>query len=724
MDESMSSSDKNAADPATRNQDIQRLEDELRQARGEITRLQEQLEQKVSERTAELAQTNQEFQWEIFERKIAEEELRRTSATLNSILNSSTEFAVIAADLDFHILHFNPAAERFFGYNAREITGQSLPEIFAPPGSPPGESSRILEIVRKTGKSEHQSSIHLDTGEKRYIHSVIMPMKEDEDQITGLILVAQDVTGRIRAAEQQRRAVKKAREASRLKSQILASVSHEIRTPLSCIMGFTESILATRSVPEIRAHAKTMLQETEGLLSLINDLLDHAKIEAGKLDLEFRPVNLRLLMDQIMNISWVQANKKRLEFKMVLGEDIPGNIMTDALRLKQVLINLISNAIKFTQRGHVLVKVETVEKENHMAMLCFSVEDTGIGIPKEKQESIFESFSQADGSTTRRYGGTGLGVTISRGLVEAMGGVLQLESQPGKGSRFWFKFAADIPTSGQAEITKETLFSKPGLKKTSRPAHILLAEDYIPNQTVVRMHLESGGHQVTITENGQEALAACTKNNFDLIILDYHMPVMDGCEAARLIRAGDWPSSKVPILALTAGGDSDSRRACKKAGMDGVLTKPIRRADFLNTIHRWLAQKDHPGQSTPQSHDCPQAEKQDNHKPIDFPQALQEFSGNKRLLSNILNQFIKQVESQLPLLNKAIQDNDSETLWKEAHKIRGGAANLSALPLTKAAERLENAGKSGRVDAAKEILEEFEKEFNRLKDVLRKPSRP
>lgn len=425
-----------------------------------------------------------------------------------------------------------------------------------------------------------------------WVDTTIVPMFDDKGRIAAYVAIRQDITAR-KIAEQELLAAKEAAEAAnRAKDEFLANISHEIRTPLAAILGFTDLLADPQLVPDQRrGHVESIGRNGEHLRSLINNLLDMSKIEAERMQVEMRLVPLERIVADVMSMMRPSAESKGIELSVTREGQFPTFILTDPLRLRQILINLLSNAVKFTGHGSVRLHVSVTRAINDSVDLSFQVCDTGIGIPPEKLSVLFKRFSQADSSTTRRFGGTGIGLYISARLARMLGGEIEVESTPGLGSTFSLRLT-DVVSREVLDSTRAD-FATPGrndLSPTSLAGlRVLLAEDGPDNQRLFTYWLTRAGATVTSVSDGRQAVDALlgsppTGMPFDLVLMDMQMPVMDGYQATRAVRSA---GLGIPILAITAHASGDDRRMCLDAGCNEYLAKPVDREHFLDACARF-----------------------------------------------------------------------------------------------------------------------------------------
>ncbi len=428
--------------------------------------------------------------------------------------------------------------------------------------------------------------IRRPNGEEIWVNIMATVVATEDSEPAMIVGTFEDITEQKRIEMELRQAMELSETSNRLKSEFLANISHEIRTPMTIFMGMLDLVLDSELTDVQRQYLKTAQIAADSLLVLIEDILDFSRIEAGELKFHKEPFVIATCVDRVAKLFSEKAREKGLELTITISTDAPGVMIGDEERVCQVLTNLLGNAIKFTDLGYIEIIVErrTCRFDSSINGIAFTVRDTGIGISAEKCDFIFQRFTQLDGSATRKYGGSGLGLALSKSLVEGMGGNLWVESEEGKGSAFTFWLPSDcvmakLPANAPPVISAGGFEDQ--ILTDSSSAHILLAEDESLIAELTRNLLESKGWKVDVAENGQRAVEEFLKGSYDLVLLDVQMPVMDGVEAARRIREYN---SKVPIVALTAHALDEDRKKCMDAGMVGFLSKPINSDALLSLI--------------------------------------------------------------------------------------------------------------------------------------------
>jgi two-component system, sensor histidine kinase and response regulator len=749
---------------------------------------------------------------------------------LGAIVNSSAD-AIVGKTRDGVITSWNPGAERIYGYRAADAIGRHA-DFFIPAHLLKMESAVLAAACHAGLTSIYETERVRGDGSVVAVSMTMSPIRGDSG-IHGVATIAQDITERRRAEADLLSAREAAVQSSRLKSEFLATMSHEIRTPMNGVVGLTALMLETDLDETQRQYAEGVKGAGEALLALINDILDFSKLEAGKVDLDPIPFDPRHLVDEVAALLAESAQGKRLELIAYCRPDVPALMVGDAGRIRQILLNLASNAVKFTDAGEVSIRVTVLEQGPGTAVLRFEVRDTGIGIEPADHARLFESFSQADASTTRRYGGTGLGLAICQRLTEAMDGEIGLTSTPGQGSTFWFSLplpVSDAPPAAAGvspdlltglrvlvvddnatnrlvlesqlsgwrmnpeavedapraldrlraaaaegrpydiavldmcmpdmdgldlarEISADTACSStrlimltstmnidraaltaagvrewltkpvrssefydrlmrimapaaptpaaptrvvPARVESVQPARpsrgrILVVEDNEVNQLVARSMIARLGYQVDVVSDGALAVAATAEVRYLAVLMDCHMPVMDGFEATRAIRVRGAGARYLPIIAMTAGALQEDRDRCLAAGMDDYLTKPVDMARLEEALLRWIPRPFPPG-----------GDRQNDEQALD-PARLATLrnlgpSEGQGLLPQAAEAFRQDIQPSLATLRRALENGHGAALEEAAHKLKGAAANIGATRASSLCQQLERRGRNPEPD--------------------------
>ncbi|MBB6404377.1 response regulator [Arthrobacter sp. AZCC_0090] len=736
---------------------------------------------------------------------------------LGAIVNSSAD-AIVGKTLEGVITSWNPGAERIYGYSAAEAIGTHV--SFLIPDELQGEEKSLLAAIRAGGERHSYETSRIRSDGSIFPVSVTMSPIRGTDGIHGVATISRDITERRQAQSELVAAREAAEEASRLKSEFLATMSHEIRTPMNGVIGLTGLLLDTPLEETQRQYAEGVKGAGEALLTLINDILDFSKLEAGKVDLDPAPFNPRTLVEELAALLAEAAQAKGLELIAYCRPEVPAMLVGDAGRIRQILLNLASNAVKFTPSGEVVISVKVMKQDAANVRVRFEVRDTGIGIEAADHLRLFESFSQADASTTRRYGGTGLGLAISRRLTEVMGGEIGVDSSLGNGSTFWATLplgvtspAAAPPSISPDQLTglrvlvvddnatnrlvlegqlagwrmnpeavsnaqegldrcreeaaagrpfdiavldmcmphmnglelAHTLSTDVELESTriimltstmnvdkaelvaagvqewltkpvrsselydrlirlvathpigapsvspavpvsiSQPSRglILIVEDNEVNQLVARSMVAKLGYEADVVADGSEAVAATAASKYAAVLMDCHMPVMDGFEATKAIRERQNGHRRLPVIAMTAGALDEDRDRCLAAGMDDYLTKPVDMDKLDQVLSRWI----------------PEAPKESTEPALD-PARLETLrdlgpAGGLGLLPAAARAFRKDIQPTLEALRHALDNGGGDAFRQIAHKLKGSAANIGAARAARMCEEMEHSSSDG-----------------------------
>ncbi|MBY0118675.1 PAS domain S-box protein [Paenibacillus xylanexedens] len=523
---------------------------------------------------------------DITERKEYTERIQELSKQHELILNTVTE-GIYGLDADGITMFMNPAAASMFGYEAKEFIGKNSHPIIhhtRADGShfPKEECPIHMTVLDGQRRSIKEDVFWRKDGSSFLVQYQVTPIIE-QGQIQGAVVVFNDVTGEREIV----RAKETAELAAQAKSEFLSMVSHEIRTPMNGIVGMTELLIGTDLSEEQREYAEIIRDSGDALLNILNDILDFSKLESGKMALAYEPFALRKMLEQVAELFKPRADEKHLEIRYRLNPSIPEFMVGDAIRIRQILVNLVGNALKFTDQGSIDVTVDIIKgRKPEDSVLDFAVQDTGIGIPADKLDQLFQSFSQLHPVINRKYGGTGLGLVISKRLVEIMGGSISVESIEGEGSTFRFAVPA-TSVDASAEQTASQFHHDRTRQSDKVAMRILVAEDHPVNRKILREYLEKLGYQADVCTNGVEAIDAISQNAYDIVLMDIHMPVMDGLKATDLLHRLIPQDRIPPIIAVTGNAKREDKEACLEIGMRDFISKPVMLSELKRVLQQW-----------------------------------------------------------------------------------------------------------------------------------------
>jgi len=684
---------------------VARAGDERHRRSSEIIRLARALIRELEEKSKALERSSRQLHDALDQQAdLHKENARLFTATearearLSQILHSTSD-GIIFVGPDGRIEAANVRAGDLLGFDPQTVIGMDVMRILArlySLGDGDSFGVTLKGLLADPGPGGHGDLQQPSTG--RVFHWVAQPTRDSGGGTVGLTFTFQDVTPTrdlVRQLEDKSRlleeARRKAEEANRAKGEFLANVTHEVRTPLSAIIGMAGLLTDSEAARRIRTSA-------EALLAIIGDILDFSKIDSRKLTLMREPLALRAVMQAMVDTVQVTADEKGLRLVLEVISDVPDALVGDALRLRQVLVNLVGNAIKFTQSGEIRVRVDVASRLPAEVCLHFAVIDTGIGIPREKLELVFEAFAQADGTSARRFGGTGLGLSISARLVELMGGDIWVESQVGTGSAF--RFTANFGLQGVAPPPRP-----PEPATEIRPVAVMVVDDEQVHLELVAHLLRQRGHRVVTARNGREALAELPHHTLQIVLMDLQMPEMDGLQLAAAIRAWERGNGgHLPLVAMTASIMSKDLDQCQEAGIDETLIKPIARERLYRMVESLAS--DTAARIAPPPELAGRA-------------AFLEGLGNDTSLARrLVDLFLNDSGRLLDEINRAINDRDAERLRRAAHTLKGSVSNFPAGAARDTAARMETLGFEANFDAAQETFPLLEKEIDRLRGVL------
>lgn len=689
----------------------------------------EELEKAVLERTAALAERE---------------------ATLSATLRSIGD-GVLVADDSGNVVSLNSVAELLTGWNTEEARGEPSSRVFRTLSVDTGEAVddtvRVVLSERRPLSLSEATILVARNGSRRHIADSCAPIVDSGGALLGAVLIFRDVSGEyeryaelLRTKEELARTnrfltesalratqmAEKAEAANTAKGAFLANISHEIRTPLNAVLGMTNLLLGTSLDEEQQDYVNIARSSGRDLLSLINDLLDFSKIESGRLELELLDFDLLEMLKDFAAVSAVRAQTRGLKFFESIAPDVPRYLRGAPGRLRQILTNLVDNAVKFTEEGEISLSVRCLEDSESEVLLAFSVRDTGIGIPPGNSAVLFEKFTQADPSTTRKYGGTGLGLAISRELVGLMGGSIEAESPVPESSRRTFsgrggpgaefRFTVRLGrSSGEAVVQQESV--SPGQSELKvhlgRPVRILVAEDNSTNQKVILAMLAKLGIEADTAGDGRETLLALCRVPYDLVFMDVQMPEMDGIEATRRIRDGRAPvlDPRIPVVAMTAHAMGGDRERCLAAGMNDYIAKPVEMARLVQVLNRRLS-GDLSAAGNGLLEEGPRSA--GNAVVFDRESLLRRLMGDEAIAREIVLDFLENLPGELEKLRRFVREGDVSGAGFVAHTIKGAAAGLGGEALRTAAFEMEMFGKAGDGKKLAEVLPGLEEQYVRL----------
>jgi len=691
---------------------IARTSDERHQRSAEVIRLARTLIRELEAKSKALERSSRQLHDALDQQADLHKENARLfgatearEARLSQILHSTSD-GIMFVGPDGRIEAANVRAGDLLGFDPKTVIGTDVMRILArlySLGDGDSFALTLKALLAEPGPGGHGDLQQPATG--RVFHWVAQPTRDSAGGTVGLTFTFQDVTPTrdlVRQLEDKSRlldeARRKAEEANRAKGEFLANVTHEVRTPLSAIIGMAGMLLDAPPGTDRSEPIRRIKSAAESLLAIIGNILDFSKIDSRRLTLAREPLALRTVMQDVIDTVQITAEEKHLSLVLDVMTEVPDALIGDALRLRQVLVNLIGNAIKFTHAGEIRLRVDVASSLPGEVCLHFAVIDTGIGIPRDKQELVFEAFAQADGSSARRFGGTGLGLSISARLVELMGGDIWVESEVGRGSAF--RFTANFGLQGAPPAEKSVEAGE-----QVRPVSVLVAEDEQVHRELVAHLLRTRGHHVITARNGREALVELARHAVQIVLLDLQMPEMDGLQLATAIRRWERThGGHLPLVAMTASMLSKDLEQCHEAGIDEALIKPIAHERLFRMVESLATDTEMAVLPPPEL--------------AGRASFLEGLGNDTTLARRLVDLFLQDSVRLVDEIGRAIGEGDADRLRRSAHALKGAVSNFPAGAAGEAAARMETIGFEGDMDAARDAFPELQKEVDRLRGLL------